>query len=280
MDDIVNVIAPFVVFPVVALGFMWIVKFFDDRRTVFDEDEEMLSKKNLSVSLRKSGIYLGMAFGLSGALAGRTQGILDDLLSYVIAGATLMVLLFVAFVVNDRLMLPKVEGDKAVREGNTAVGLVEFASTLSSGIIMHGAFSGEGGGIVAAGAFFLLGQAALVIAFYVYEAVTPRKLCEEIEIKQNAAAGMDVAGMLVALAIILRASVAGSFTGWVPGLEGFGIYFVAGLVALLGFRFLTNALFLPKASYDRQIAGERNLPVATLSSAVQVALALVIAGTF
>ena len=280
MEDIFVRAVPFVVFPLVALGFMWAMKFLDDRRTSFDEDEQLVRGKNMAVSLRKSGLYLGLAFGLAGALFGRSQGLLEDLVSFVLAGMVLMVLLFAAFVVNDKIILCRIDNDKAVSEGNTAVGLVEFAGYVSSGIIMHGAFSGEGGGIPAAAVFFLLAQAALVAAFYLLEAFTPRNMCEEIEVKQNSAAGMDAAGMLIALAIILRAGLAGPFTGWLAGLIGFGLYLVAGLLALMLFRVPCRILFVPKVSYDREIAENRNLSVATLSSVVQVGLALVIAGTF
>jgi len=280
MEDILKAAAPFVVFPLLALGFMWALKFVDDKRTPFSEDELMLFGKNLAVSLRKSGMYLGLALGLAGTFFGRSQGLLNDIVNFALAGLALMVLLFVAFIVNDKIILRRLDGDKEISEGNTAVGTVEFASYVSSGIIMHGVFSGEGGGILVAGGFFLLGQAALVIAFYLLEAVTPRNLCEEIETKHNVAAGMDVAGLLIALAIILRASVAGPFTGWLPGLRGFSLCLFAGLAALLAFRFLGNLIFLPKVSFDQEITKDRNLSVATLSSGVQVGLALVIAGTF
>ncbi|MCE5336715.1 MAG: DUF350 domain-containing protein [Desulfobacteraceae bacterium] len=281
MYEALEAVIPLLVFPLLVLGFMWAIKFLDDRRTRFVEDEEMLSGKNLAVSLRKSGIYLGVAFGLAGTLFGRSKGLPPgDLLNFIQAGFILMALLFVAFVVNDRIILRKVDNDKAIQEGNTALGLVEFASYASSGIIMHGAFSGEGGGILAAGVFFLLGQAALVVAFYLYEALTTRNICEEIEVKKNTAAGMDVAGLLISMAVILRASVAGAFTGWMEGLKGFGIYFVAGLCAVLLFRLLGNLIFVPGTSYDKEIAGDRNISVATLSSTVQVGVSLIIAGAF
>ena len=279
MENALKLAAPVFIFPLLALAFMYAVKLLDDRRTSFDEDEEMLSRGNIAVSLRKSGIYAGIAFGLAGTFFGGSQGLLTDLANFALAGVVLMVLLFVAFLINDKIILRKLDGDKEVSEGNTAVGLVEFASYTSSGIIMHGAFSGEGGGILTAGGFFLMGQAALVGAFYLLEALTPRDICEEIEVKKNTAAGMDVAGMLVALAIILRAGVAGPFTGWVPGIRGFGVYVVGGLIALMFFRFLATRLFVPGVSFDQEIAGDRNLSVATLSSVVQVALALIIAGT-
>lgn len=278
MQEFQTILTRFLVFPFLALLLMYIVKRLDDMRTPFNEDEEITSGSNLAIALRKSGIYLGLALGLSSAFWGTSGDVLNDIIGFLKAGAFMMAALFVAFEVNDRLILWKVNNDQAVKEKNVSVGIVEFASYIGSGIIMHGSFSGEGGGILAAAAFFLLGQAALVGAFYLYELVSPRKIGMEIEEKRNEAEGIDVAGMLVAFAIVLRASIAGPFTGWIPGLEGFGIYFVAGLIFLFAYRYIGNRLFLSRIVYDSAIGIERNPAVAVVSSVIQVAMALVIAG--
>ncbi|MHC1726583.1 MAG: DUF350 domain-containing protein [Syntrophobacteraceae bacterium] len=70
--------------------------------------------------------------------------------------------------------------------------------------------------------------------------ITLRKIGVEIEERGNEAWGIDLAGMLIAFAIILRASIAGPFTGWLPGLHGFAVYFLAGLVFLLAYRFVAK----------------------------------------
>ncbi|MHC1726581.1 MAG: DUF350 domain-containing protein [Syntrophobacteraceae bacterium] len=278
MQDFQAVLIRFIVFPVLAMLIMYLVKLLDDARTPFNEDEEITTKGNLAVALRKSGIYLGIALGLSGAMGGASGGLLKDINGFLQAGAFMMAALYISFQVNDRIILWRVNNDQAVKEGNLSLGIVEFASYIGSGIIMHGSFSGEGGGIVAAAVFFLLAQAALVAAFFLYELITPRKIGVEIEERRNKAQGIDVAGMLVAFAIVLRASIAGPFTGWLPGLQGFGIYFVAGLIFLFAYRFIVNRLFLSCADYDCAIEKERNPAVAAVSSVMQVAMALMIAG--
>lgn len=278
MQEFQAVLIRFVVFPVLAMLIMYIVKVLDDARTPFKEDEEIRTRSNLAVALRKSGIYLGIALGLSGAMWGTSGELLKDITGFLQAGAFMMVALYISFQVNDHIILYKVNNDQAVKEGNLSLGIVEFASYIGSGIIMHGSFSGEGGGLAAAAVFFLLAQLGLVAAFFVYELITPRKIGIEIEERKNEAQGIDVAGMLIAFAIILRASIAGPFTGWLPGLQGFAIYFIAGLAFLLIYRFIVNKLFLSCADYDCAIEKERNPAVAAVSSVMQVAMALMIAG--
>lgn len=277
MQDIVPVLVRFLMYPLLALLIMYVAKSLDDARTPFKEDAEITGKQNLAIALRKGGIYLGLALGLSGAMWGTSGSMLQDVLAFIKTGAVMIAALFVAFLVNDRVILRKVDNDKAVAAGNTALGLVELASYVGSGIIMHGSFSGEGGGLLAAAVFFLLGQAALVCAFFLYELLTPRCIGDEIEQKGNTAEAIDVAGMLIAFALILRASIAGPFTGWIAGIQGFALYFAAGLIFLLPYRFLGNRLFARHISYDREIV-HNNLAVAALSSSIQVAIALVIAG--
>ncbi len=278
MQEFQAVLIRFVVFPVLAMLIMYIVKVLDDARTPFKEDEEITTRSNLAVALRKSGIYLGIALGLSGAMWGTSGELLKDITGFLQAGAFMMVALYISFQVNDHIILYKVNNDQAVKEGNLSLGIVEFAGYIGSGIIMHGSFSGECGGLVAAAVFFLLAQLGLVAAFFIYELITPRKIGIEIEERKNEAQGIDVAGMLIAFAIILRASIAGPFTGWLPGLQGFGIYFIAGLAFLLAYRFIVNKLFLSCADYDCAIGKERNPAVAAVSSVMQMAMALMIAG--
>ena len=152
----------------------------------------------------------------------------------------IVIFLFITFEINERIILRKVNNDEAVANGNVAVGAVEFSTFVGTGIIMNGAFSGEGGGLLAAGVFFVLGQIALVIAFYLDAAISRRNIQEEIELKGNIAEGVDMAGILIAISIILRASIIGPFTGWIPGLEGFGIYLALGLLALFVFKALAR----------------------------------------
>ncbi len=142
---------------------------------------------------------------------------------------------------------------------------------------MNGAFTGEGGGLWAAAVFFALGQIALVIAFYLDAAISRRKIQEEIETKGNIAEGIDVAGILIAISIILRASIIGPFTGWKQGLEEFGIYLTVGLLALLVFKVLAEKIFMPRVSYAEEMDMQRNEAVAVFIACIEISVAVFIA---
>jgi len=275
--DFLNIVLQMAVYPLLGLLVVWLVKLADDKRAPFDEDKAMLLESNLAVGLRKSGMCLGVFLALAGVLSGKSSKIMVDLWDFLQATIMIVVLLFVTFEINKRIILRKVNNDEAVARGNVAVGTVEFSTFVGTGIIMNGALTGEGGGLWAAGVFFALGQIALVIVFYLEAAISRRNIQEEIEIKGNIAEGVDVAGILIAISIILRASIIGPFTGWIPGLQGFGIYLALGLLALFVFKALALKMFMPRVSYADEMDKQRNEAVAILAACIQISVAVFIA---
>jgi uncharacterized membrane protein YjfL (UPF0719 family) len=275
--DFLYIIFQTAIYPLLGILVVWLVKLADDRRSSFDGDKAMLLDGNLAVGLRKSGICLGLFLALAGVLSGKSPRVLVDLLNFLKAAIMIVIFLLVTFEFNKRIILRKVNNDEAVSKGNVAVGAVEFSTYTGTGIIMNGAFSGDGGGLPAAGVFFILGQIALVVAFYLDAAISRRNIQEEIELKGNVAEGIDMAGILIAISIILRASIIGPFTGWVPGLEGFGIYLVLGLVALFVFKALSEKVFMPRVSYANEMDVQRNEAVAVFTACIQISVAVFIA---
>jgi len=274
-----NIALQMTVYPLLGILVVWLVKLADDARSPFDENKSMLLESNVAVGLRKSGACLGLFLALAGVLSGRSPNILADLWNFSKATIMIVVFLFITFEINKRIILRKVNNDEAVANGNVAVGAVEFSTFVGTGIIMNGAFSGEGGGLWAAGVFFILGQVALVIAFYLDAAISRRNIQEEIELKGNLAEGVDMAGVLIAISIILRASIIGPFTGWIPGLEGFGIYLALGLLALFVFKALAAKIFVPRVSYAEEMDRRRNEAVAIFAACIQISVAVFIANS-
>jgi uncharacterized membrane protein YjfL (UPF0719 family) len=268
-----------VIFPLLGILVVRLVKLAQDRRTSFDEDKAMLIEGNLAVGLRKAGMFLGLFLALAGALSGKSPNILADLLNFLQAAVMVVIFLFLTFELNKKIILRKVNNDEAISRGNVAVGAVEFSTYVGTGIIMNGAFSGEGGGLWAAAVFFILAQMALVIAFYLDAVLSRRNVQEEIELKGNIAEGVDIAGILIGISIILRASIIGPFVGWISGLEGFSIYLVLGLLALFVFKELAEKLFMPKVSYADEMDVKRNEAVAIFTACIQVSVAVFIANS-
>jgi uncharacterized membrane protein YjfL (UPF0719 family) len=277
--DFWNTALQMTVYPLLGILVVWLVKLADDWRSPFDDNKAMLLEGNVALGLRKSGTCLGLFLALAGVLSGRSQSIQADLLNFLQATIMIVIFLFITFEINDRIILRKVNNDTAVANGNLAVGVVEFSTFVGTGIIMNGAFSGEGGGLWAAAVFFILGQAALIVAFYLDVAISRRNIQEEIEVKGNLAEGFDMAGILIAISIILRAGIIGPFTGWIPGLEGFGIDLVLGLAALFVFKALARRIFVPKVSYAEEMDKRHNEAVAILAACIQISVALFIANS-
>lgn len=263
----------------IALGLLYAVKWLDDRRTSFDEDELIVKNCNLAIGLRKIGLYVGMAIGLYGVIHGPGKNLFFDALNVIWESVFLIAAMYVAYLVNEHVLLRKVDNDEAVKSNNIAVGFVEMGSYLSTGMIVNSAFSGEGGGVIPAIVFFLLGQIALILIFKIFQLLVYHAIGEEIEEKGNVSAGLSVCGTLVSISIILRASIAGPFTGWQSDIMSFGFSLFAGMALLGIYGAIVTRIFLPKTTFVKEMRDAKNLASVAVISGIQIALALVIASS-
>jgi uncharacterized membrane protein YjfL (UPF0719 family) len=277
---IVTILGQGAVYAVIAFLFIVATKKIDDQRTAsIDDDHEIEEKSNLAVGLRRTGLYLGMAIALAGTLGGVSAGFAMDVLALVADGIVITVCLFVSRTVNDRVMLGHLENDNEVKKGNVAVGLSECGMFVATGFILNGSFFGTSenipAGIASAVVFFVAGQAVLLIGGYGYERIAPFNVREEIR-NGNAAAGMALAGMLIALGVILRSSIAGPSAGWAADFVSFGAYAVYGIVLLLIFKKAADLFLLPGTSIAVEVQRDRNVAAVALTEAGIIAVAIMI----
>ena len=288
-----------VVFVAILIAFMYVIKIVRNIITPFDDDEEVEEKSNLAVGLRRAGLYIGLGLAIVGAVSGvRAEadgrdldaaigaiagitlvvdeiGVAEEVARVALNGAIAVGLLILVGFFNDLVILRRIDNNKEVGQGNLAVGLVEAGGYVAAGLVLQGAFTGEGGGIPSAVAFTLLGQIALFAMYGVYQWITPFDVTTEIK-GGNPAAGIAVAGMLVALGIILRASLAGPFEGWLIDLATFGFYAIASIVLLMIVRVVTDRLFLPNTNLATEIVRDRNPAALSLAYGTIIAVALVV----
>ncbi|MEE9280088.1 MAG: DUF350 domain-containing protein [Myxococcota bacterium] len=266
-----------IAYAAVVFLWLWIARFVAGLRTrrVFDARREIEDNQNLAIALRRGGLYVGLATGMLGALAGGETAFLSDLQTLLLEGAVITLFLFLAQLVADAALVHGVSNDEAVREGNVAVGLVEAGSFVATGLIAYGAFSGEGGGLASALVFFVLGQVALLALAVVYEWLTSYGVVENIR-SGNTAAGLMLGGTLVAFGFILNASLRGAFLSWQEDLIAFGISALTGLVLLMLLQWPIDRLFLPGTTIKHEIETDRNAAAIGVAVSVKLALALVI----
>lgn len=219
-------------------------------------NEELVKKDNVAFAISMVGYYFGLVMAIGGALVGPSHGLLDDLIDLTIYGLLAIILMNLSIIINDKIILHRFRTeDEIIRDQNAGMGAIGFASYLATGLIIFGAVSGEGGGIITALAFWLLGQAVMIIAGLVYNWITPYDIHTEIE-RDNVAAGVGFAGALLAIGNITRVACSGDFVSWADNIEKFVYIVVLGLVLLPIIRLVTDKVLLPGEKLTDEIVNQ------------------------
>lgn len=243
------------IYLVCAYLLFWIGKLVYDWTTPsYRVKEELVEKDNTALSIAITGYFFGLVMAIGGVISGPSHGLELDLIDVLVYGPLSIVLMNLSRIINDRLILHRFSiRDEIIRDQNAGTGAVVCASYIATGLVIFGAVSGELGGLGTTLAFWVLGQAALVLAGIVYNWATPYDLHAEIE-RDNAAAGVAFAGALVGIGIVVRHAVAGDFISWTTSLQGFALEVVVGLVLLLLVRIATDKILLPGLNLSAEIS--------------------------
>ncbi len=277
--DLLIYFAQSIVYAVVVFLFIFLAKRIADKRvmTVYNADDEIGTAKNMAVSFRRAGLYIAIGIGMFAAAGTDSSGsgFMDNLLHQVIDGILIMIFLFSAMYINDKFILKNINNDEALKNNNIAVGLVELGAYLATGMIAYGSFA-DSGPWYSSIVFFILGQSVLVLMVLIYEYTSKIKILEEIK-NGNIAAGLMVAGILVAYSLILKAAIIGPFNGWSEDLLAFSISAISGILLLLiiANKAIEN-IFLPNTDLYKEIVVDQDIPPIIVVVAVKITLALVI----
>jgi len=263
---------PFVILMKVAL-------FFQELRTKFD-DHDLLVKNNASVAIRQGSFFLALCIAIRSAspadLYGDTfMSTAEIYLDFVLEGAGIIVLLFLARFWNDFVLLRGFSNNEELEKDNRGVALVEAGATIATGSIIYGANTGEGGNFITTLVFVLFGQLALTLFGKIYELITPLNMKEEIA-KSNASAGLAFGGMLVALGFVLQTAVSGDSTNWSVDTFLFLASTIKGIAALLLVRWTVDKLVMHRIRLQDAV-GNQNWSVLLLAECAIIGWALWIA---
>jgi uncharacterized membrane protein YjfL (UPF0719 family) len=268
------------VFVIISILIIWLAKLIADRRTTEFDDDAHIDDGNLAVGLRRAGLYLGIAIALAGTMGGDSKNFLSDLLNLLADGALILICLFSARFINDKIMLGPINNDKECMKGNAAVGVSEACMYIATGFILNGSLSGSSHSLIESVlstiVFFILGQIALLVFGYLYEKITPFNVRDEIK-NNNLAAGIGLGGILIALGIILRGSIEGPFTGWRSDIANFSIYTIYGIIMLLIFRIVIDKMFFPTTKLTIEIKEDKNIAALLVAESAIIAVAIIIA---
>jgi uncharacterized membrane protein YjfL (UPF0719 family) len=261
-----------VIFIVWVVIFLFLSKKIADAITRFDDDAQIRQSENLAVALRRFGIFVGICIALHALINGGTS--YRDAGFFAVSSLIVLVVFFAAHFINEFVIIPGVNNNELIKDGNVPTGLVEAGAFIATGVLVNGAFTGDEGGVLSAAVFFFLGQIVMIAAIFIHEKIYRFKVVECIQ-ANNISAGVAVAGLLVAYSIILRASIAGDFTGWIPGLISFAVSAIAGMIALIVFERIAAMIFLPRTSVGEAIR-TGNTAAIVLVQGITIALAMII----
>lgn len=218
----------------------------------FSLREELLERDNLALAITVGGYYLGLVIAIGGVLVGPSEGLLIDLLDLGVFGLLAIALLNLSAWINDKVILRRFDNQKEIiTDKNAGTGAIEAGNHIAVGLITAGALSGFGD-LVTAGAFWLLGQVAIIIAGLAYGAILPFDVHAEVE-RDNVAVGVAFAGVLVGFGNVIRFGIEGDFVSWQENLTRFGLFTLVGLVLLPFVRFVVDRMLLSGASLTDEL---------------------------
>lgn len=261
------------------LLFMFIIlfsKMVNDWLTPFSVDEELTLKDNVAFAISIGGYLTATTIIFVGAMIGPSQGIFQDLLlvgGYSILGIGL---LNISRYINDLCILYKFSNVKEIiTDRNEGTGAVQFGSYVASGLIVAGSISGEGGGILTAVIFFVLGQVALIGFTWLYNVITPFDVHDEIE-KDNVAAGIAFGGALIALGFILMKGASGNFISWSHNLKKFALDALLIFLLLPIVRIFFDKIIIPKSDLNHEIKNDKNIGAGFLEAIVMIGFSVIL----
>lgn len=227
----------------------------------FSVKDELVEKDNLAFAFAHVGYFIGLLIVIGAAIIGPSDGIVSDVINIGVYGILGILLLNISILINDKVILRKFSIKKEIiTDRNVGTGIIEGAVAISSGLIIYGAVTGEteygwGFSILSAVVFWAAGLVAMFIISLVYQAITPYDVHDHIE-KDNVAVGIGFAGVLIAVANLIRYGLYGDFEGWGYTFAEAGFELLLGIILLPVMRFITDKILLPGQKLTDEIINQ------------------------
>lgn len=225
-------------------------------------NEELVIKDNFAFSISYVGYFVGLLIVIGASIVGDSQGWILDLSEIAYYSAIGIVLLNISVWINNKIIMNKFNIKKEIiTDQNAGTGIIEASIMISTALILYGAITGESGGLLmgtkTAILYWLIGMLIMVVTSKLYMGVVGYDVHAEIE-KDNIAAGVALAGVIVAISIIVMNALLGDFEDWKSTLIDVGAQTVLGLIVLLVMRFVADKILLPGKRLTDEIVNQEN----------------------
>lgn len=241
--------------------------------------DDQIAGGNMAVGLRRAGAQLGLAISMVGVLSGTSSSdISTDIINTVIYGIVAIGFMMSSLFITDKALLPSVNNTAELKKGNIAVGMVEFGTSVMTGLLAYASIKGDDGGVLSSVIYFVAGQLTLILMVLLYEKVLARKINPVVCVMQsNLSAGVYLSGKIIAYGLILQSAIAGN--GETLSHTDAAIEFVvaaaAGMIMLYIFELLIDLVIITSTNVNDIIIKDQQVAAVQLSLA-KVGMALIL----
>jgi uncharacterized membrane protein YjfL (UPF0719 family) len=220
-------------------------------------NEELFVRDNPAVAIALVGYYLGLVTALTGVLAKPATSFLERLNTLAGYGVIVIVLMLMGAWVGDRLILRHFDAAREIQqEQNIGAAAVEAGFHIANGLILSAALGGQDGiwwvGILG----WAIGIAVLICVSFAYPTVAAYNVFGEICKRNNPAAGVALAGLLIATGNIAAVAFSPKFRTLPVGLLQYGLFLMVGLVALAIVRWIADWVLVPGVKISDEIVNQ------------------------
>jgi uncharacterized membrane protein YjfL (UPF0719 family) len=184
---------------------------------------------------------------------------------------------------GDRLILRCFQCDREiVQDRNVGAASVEAGNHIANGLILNAALAGESGGWLVGLVCWLIGLGVLVLVSIVYPRVAKYDVFGEIEKRNNPAAGVAFAGLLIATGNIVRVAFAAEFQNWLVSFTQYGVILFFSLISLIAIRWLADLILVPGVKISNEIVHQEipNFGAGLIEAFAYIAASFLIAWCF
>ncbi len=222
-----------------------------------DLNLELFVRDNVAVAIALVGYYLGIVLALGGVLQKVADTWQDQLLILGTYGLGVIILMLAGAWVGDRLILRRCDCAREVREEhNLGAAAVEAGVHIANGLVLNAALAGQSGSWLVALVCWVMGVATLVLASVIYPTIARFHVFAEIRKRNNPAAGIALAGLLIATGNVIRTAFAPEFQNWPVSMAQYGLSLLLYLAVLAIVRWVADLVLVPGVKISDEIVNQ------------------------
>ena len=268
-------------FYVYALLLVYCANYFYRRTSGFSFHDELTERDNPAFGACLAGYLGGFAIALTGAFPSESDSFADAAISMSYSGVLAILLMRASLWINHELILTKFSIDREmIGDKNVGAGVAVAGSSLGTGFVLAGALTGESSGYLTAirdiFVYWAVGQALFVVGSQAFFKIAGYDVQKTLEHDNNAAAGFNLGGFLIALGILLGGSLRDASGGLMGELAVTAAVLVICVPLLLFTTTVTQKLIFQRVNLAKEIAIDKNSAAGVICAAASITTAVLL----